>query len=48
MNKINSIGRSELTQARSIKKSLGIVVAAKYMKSRGWSVEAACAWLLGA
>jgi hypothetical protein len=46
MNKLNSIGRTEIEQARSIKKSLGLGVAAKYLKARGWSVEAAVVILL--
>lgn len=45
MNKLNSQGRSVITQARSIAKSLGIVVAAKYLKGKGCSVEGAV-WIL--
>lgn len=47
MNKLNSIGRTEIEQARSIKKSLGTIVAAKYLFKRGWSVEAAVFILCG-
>lgn len=41
----NSI--STIEQARSIKKSLGVIVAAKYLKGKGYSVEAAIYVLLG-
>lgn len=45
MNTLNSIGRTEIEQARSISKSLGFSVAAKYLKVRGWSIEATL-WFL--
>lgn len=47
MNSINSVGRTQIEQARSIKKSLGTIVAAKYLCNRGWSVEAAVFILCG-
>lgn len=48
MNKLNSIGRTQIEQARSIKKSLGTGVAARYLKARGWSLEASLFILVGA
>ena len=33
--------QTELVKAKQIKKTLGIRVAAGYMRNRGWSVEAA-------
>ena len=47
MNAINKQGRTVITQARSIKKSLGVSVAAKYLKNNGFSVEGALWILLG-
>lgn len=44
-NSINPQGRTQITQARSIQKSLGTQVAARYLKNRNWSVEAAL-WIL--
>lgn len=37
----NAKGRSTLAQARSIARSLGTFKAARYLRSRGWSLEAA-------
>jgi hypothetical protein len=45
---IVSNARKEIQKARNIRKSLGLKVAAKYLKNRGWSVEAAVYILLGA
>jgi hypothetical protein len=45
---IVSNARKEIQKARNIRKSLGLKVAAKYLKNRGWSVEAAVWILLGA
>jgi hypothetical protein len=39
---------SQIERARIIARSLGIKAAAKYLKCRGWSVEAACVITLGA
>jgi hypothetical protein len=39
---------SQIERARIISRSLGITAAAKYLKCRGWSVEAACVVILGA
>ncbi len=44
----NKQGRNPIVQAKSIRKSLGVAVAAKYLKNRGFSVEAALFILLGA
>jgi hypothetical protein len=41
-------GKSQPERARIIARSLGIKAAAKYLKCRGWSVEAACVITLGA
>lgn len=46
-NPINKQGRTEITQARSIQKSLGTKVAARYLAKREWSIEAALYILLG-
>jgi hypothetical protein len=42
----NNVSQPE--RAHIIARSLGIKAAAKYLKCRGWSVEAACVILLGA
>ena len=34
-------GRTQIEKARQIKKSLGTQVAAKFLRNRGWSIEAA-------
>lgn len=39
--------RTEIEQARFIASTLGIPVAAKYLKNRNWSCEAALFILLG-
>jgi hypothetical protein len=44
-NRLNSQNHTEVEQARIIKNSLGIKVAAGYMRNRGWSVEAASYYL---
>ena len=44
---IQAQSRTMQERARNIKKSLGVKVAAKYLKARGWSVEAALFVLLG-
>jgi len=42
----NSQGRNAIVQSRSIKKSLGIKVAAGFLRNKGFSVEAALFILL--
>lgn len=37
--------QSEITRARTIARSLGPGVAARYLRKRGWSLEAAF-WIL--
>lgn len=46
-NIMNAIKRgvTQIERARIIKRTLGTVVAARYMKARGWSIEAAL-WVL--
>lgn len=39
---------SQIERARIIKRTLGITVAARYLKNRNWSVEAAAHILTGA
>jgi len=46
-NPTNKQGRTEITQARSIQKSLGTQVAARYLAKRNWSIEATMYILLG-
>ncbi len=38
----------QLDRARYILRSLGVRAAAHYMRARGWSIEAALFWLVGA
>jgi hypothetical protein len=38
---------AQIERARKIKRSLGIAVAARYLKKRGWSLEATHYILLG-
>ena len=38
---------AQIDRARKIKRSLGIAVAARYLKKRGWSLEATHYILLG-
>lgn len=40
-------GVTQIERARIIKRTLGTVVAARYMKARGWSIEAALSILAG-
>jgi predicted transcriptional regulator len=40
MNKIKN-GVTEIERARIIKRTLGVSVAARYLRNRNWSVEAA-------
>jgi hypothetical protein len=42
---INNANRSQPEQARFIASTLGYKIAAKYLKNRGWSIEAAM-WIL--
>lgn len=48
MNKLNSRGRTEIEQALSIMKSIGVRRAAGYLRNRRWSIEAALWELLRA
>jgi len=41
----NNVSQPE--RARIIKRTLGVKVAAKYLKNRGWSIESALFILLG-
>lgn len=41
----NNVSQSE--RARIIKRTLGVKVAAKYLKKRGWSIDAALFIILG-
>ncbi len=43
----NKQGRSPIIQARSIRKSLGVSVAAGFLRNKGFSVEAALFILCG-
>lgn len=38
---------NQIDRARAIRRSLGIKVAARYLRKRGWSLEAALYILLG-
>lgn len=44
---IKKHGRTQIEQARFIRRTLGIKVAAKYLNHRGYTVEAAVFILLG-
>lgn len=44
---VNRNGRSVIEQARFIQRTLGTVVAARYLKNRNWSVESAVYILTG-
>jgi len=46
-NPENRIGNTHIEQARIINKSLGTKVAARYLKLRGWSLEASMYVLVG-
>lgn len=46
-NKTNRQNKTELEQARIIKRTLGIKVASRYLCIRGWSIDAALHELLG-
>lgn len=37
----NKMNRTPIEQARFIQRTLGTVVAAKYLRNRNWSIEAA-------
>jgi hypothetical protein len=45
MNTLNNQSRTQIEQARFIKRTLGIKTAARYLCLRGWSIDAAL-WAL--
>jgi hypothetical protein len=45
--KLNSQNKTQIEQARIIKKTLGIKCAARYLAIRNWSLDAALYVLLG-
>jgi hypothetical protein len=46
-NKTNRQNKTEIEQARIIKRTLGIKVASRYLYLRGWSIDSALYVLFG-
>ena len=46
-NKTNRQGATEIERAKSIAKTLGVFIAARYLAKRNWSIDAARFVLLG-